>query len=168
MYAKLGVKANLNIRWMLRRDLEASLRIDADAFQYPWSEDDFFDCLRQRNCVGMVAEVGGQVVGYMVYQLSKTRIDLLSFAVDPACQRKGIGRAMATKLIGKLTAGRRNRIIADVWERNLDAQLFFQVMGFRAIDTLPTKLSSLDDCEYRFRYNLPVPAAKEACCADSR
>ena len=38
---------------------------------------------------------------------------------------------MAEKLKSKLSASRRNRITLDLWERSLDAQLFFREMGFR-------------------------------------
>ena len=34
-----------------------------NSFEFPWSEEDFIRCLRQRNCIGMVAEHDEQVVG---------------------------------------------------------------------------------------------------------
>jgi ribosomal-protein-alanine N-acetyltransferase len=43
---------------------------------------------------------------------------------------------MAQKLIGKLSHDRRTRILLEVRERNLPAQLFFRQLGFRAIAVL--------------------------------
>ena len=43
---------------------------------------------------------------------------------------------MCGKLFGKLSHERRNRIMLEVRETNLDAQLFFKNLGFRAISVL--------------------------------
>jgi len=47
---RLGV----HIRWMIRRDMPEVLDIESGSFEFPWSEEDFIRCLRQRNCIGMV------------------------------------------------------------------------------------------------------------------
>ena len=74
------------------------------AFEFPWSEEDFVRCLRQRNCIGMVAEQGESVVGFMIYELHKARLQVLNFAVDPAHRRRGVGRQMVAKLAGRIDA----------------------------------------------------------------
>jgi ribosomal-protein-alanine N-acetyltransferase len=43
---------------------------------------------------------------------------------------------MAAKLVGKLSAQRRTRIVLEVRETNLDAQIFFRSQGFRAVNVL--------------------------------
>ena len=45
-----------HIRWMTRRDMVSVLEIENQCFEFAWSSDDFIRCLRQRNCIGMVAE----------------------------------------------------------------------------------------------------------------
>lgn len=127
---------NVHIRWMIRRDMPAVLGIEACCFEFAWTEEDFIRCLRQRNCIGMVAEADGDVVGFMIYELHKTRLHILNFAVDPDYRRRGVGRSMLEKLLGKLSHERRNRIMLEVRETNLDAQLFFKNLGFRAISVL--------------------------------
>lgn len=126
----------VHIRWMIRRDMPAVLDIEAQSFEYSWSEEDFVRCLRQRNCIGMVAEQDDQVVGFMIYELHKNRLHILNFAVSPDARRQGIGTTMVDKLIGKLSHERRNRIMLEVRETNLDAQIFFRSLGFRAISVL--------------------------------
>ena len=44
------------IRWMIRRDMPEVLDIEQQSFEFAWTEEDFLCCLRQRNCIGMVAE----------------------------------------------------------------------------------------------------------------
>ncbi|MEA1951761.1 MAG: ribosomal protein S18-alanine N-acetyltransferase, partial [Planctomycetota bacterium] len=129
-------EVGVHIRWMIRRDMPTVLDIEADSFEFPWLEDDFIRCLRQRNCIGMVVELDDRVVGFMVYELSKTRLHMLNFAVAPEFRRFGVGSQMIRKLIGKLSAQRRSRIILEVRETNLAAQLFFRENGFRAVSVL--------------------------------
>ena len=126
----------IHIRWMITRDMPEVLAIEDAVFQFPWSEEDFVRCLRQRNCIGMVAEVEERVVGYMIYELHKNRLHILNFGVHAGMQRQGVGRAMLDKLQSKLSTQRRNRIMLEVRETNLEAQLFFRAMGFRAVSVL--------------------------------
>ncbi|HTN76438.1 MAG TPA: ribosomal protein S18-alanine N-acetyltransferase [Pirellulaceae bacterium] len=121
---------------MIRRDMPEVLGIEGHAFEFPWSEDDFIRCLRQRNCIGMVAERDERIVGFMIYELHKNRLHVLNFAVHPEFRRSGVGGQMAAKLMGKLSPQRRSRIMLEVRETNLDAQLFFRDLGFRAISVL--------------------------------
>jgi ribosomal-protein-alanine N-acetyltransferase len=134
----LGEKKDVrvHIRWMIRRDMPEIIGIENSSFEFPWSEDDFVRCLRQRNCIGMVAECDDQVVGFMIYELHKTRLHVLNLAVHREFRRCGIGTQMAGKLISKLSHERRNRILLEVRETNLAAQLFFRNAGFIAISVL--------------------------------
>jgi ribosomal-protein-alanine N-acetyltransferase len=121
---------------MIRRDMPEVLQTEEESFEYSWTEEDFLRCLRQRNCIGMVAEQGEKVVGFMIYELHKAKLHVLNFAVHPSCRRTGVGRQMVIKLVSKLSNHRRTRITLAVRERNLPAQLFFRSMGFRAVRVL--------------------------------
>jgi ribosomal-protein-alanine N-acetyltransferase len=126
----------VHIRWMIRRDMAEVLDIERASFEFPWFEEDFIRCLRQRNCIGMVAEHGERVVGFMIYELHKTRLHILNFAVATEFRRRGVGRQMLEKLVGKLSSQRRTRITLEVRETNLPAQLFFKSALFRAVTVL--------------------------------
>ena len=130
----LKAQVRVHIRWMIRRDMPEVLAIEHASFEFPWCEEDFLRCLRQRNCIGMVAEHGERVVGFMIYELHKNKLHILNFAVHPEFRRQGVGRQMVGKLVGKLSSHRRTRITLDVRETNLAAQLFFRVQGFRAVE----------------------------------
>lgn len=142
----------IHIRWMIRRDMPSVLSIEEQTFEFAWNEDDFIRCLRQRNCIGMVAEVNDEVVGFMIYELHKNRLHVLNFAVAPEARRNGIGRAMLGKLLGKLSHERRNRIMLEVRETNLDAQLFFKSIGFRAVSVLRDFYEDTDEDAYLMQY----------------
>ena len=131
-----GFEVNVHIRWMIRRDMPEVLQIERTSFEYPWSEEDFIRCLRQRNCIGMVAEYDERVVGFMIYELHKDQLHVLNFSVRPDVRRRGIGMQMVNKLVGKLSQQRRNRIVLEIRETNLAAQMFFKNLGFRAVSVL--------------------------------
>ena len=156
-----------NIRWMIRRDMAAVLDIEQHSFEFPWSEEEFVRCLRQRNCIGMVAERDTTVVGFMIYELHKNRLHLLNFAVAQDARRTGVGSAMVDKLSSKLTADRRNRIMLEVRETNLDAQIFFRQRGFRAISVLRSFYEDSPEDAYLMQYRHRA-AAEELVSSPTR
>jgi ribosomal-protein-alanine N-acetyltransferase len=129
-------QVRVHIRWMIRRDMPEVLQTEQLSFEFAWTEEDFLRCLRQRNCIGMVAEQGEKVVGFMIYELHKAKLHILNFAVHPSWRRSGVGSQMVAKLISKLSSHRRTRITLEVRETNLVAQLFFQKQGFKGVRVL--------------------------------
>src|SRR5262249_39600180 len=149
----------VHIRWMIRRDMPAVLAIEQECFEFPWYEDDFVRCLRQRNCIGMVAEASERVVGFMVYELHKHRLHVLNFAVSDHFRRRGVGSQMARKLISKLSYDRRSRIMLEVRETNLPAQLFFRSVGFRAVSVLRQFYEDTPEDAYLMQFRVSASAA---------
>ncbi len=147
-------QVRVHIRWMIRRDMPEVLQTEQESFEYSWTEEDFLRCLRQRNCIGMVAEQGEKVVGFMIYELHKNKLHILNFAVNPGCRRFGVGAQMVAKLISKLSSHRRTRITLEVRETNLDAQLFFRQQGFRALRVLRSFYDDSGEDAYLLQYRL--------------
>ena len=87
-------QTRVHIRWMIRRDMPEVLAIEHASFEYPWCEEEFLRVLRQRNCIGMVAEYGERIVGFMIYELHRNKIHVLDFATHPEFRRRGVGRQM--------------------------------------------------------------------------
>ncbi len=152
---------NVQIRWMVRSDMDAVVDIESQAFEFPWSEADFLRCLRQRNCIGMVAVDGNHLLGYMVYELHKERLHLLNLAVRPSAQLRGVGSAMINKLIGKLSPQRRRQLVCEVRESNLAAQLFFKALGFRCTDIVRGFYDDTPEDAYVMRYRLAKMVAEK-------
>lgn len=154
-----------HVRWMIRRDMADIVRIENESFEFPWSEEEFIRCLRQRNCIGMVGVLSNgpndKVVGYMIYELHKSRLNLLNLAVDKKHRRLGIGECMIEKLQLKLHPQRRSRLLLEVRETNLAAQLFFRSQGLRAISVLHDYYNDSPEDAYVMQYRCaeePTPA----------
>src|SRR5882762_7482588 len=129
-------QTRVHIRWMIRRDMPEVLQTEQASFDFAWTEEDFLRCLRQRNCIGMVAEQAEKVVGFMIYELHKSKLHILNFAVHPSCRRNGVGAQMISKRISKLSGHRRTRITLEIRESNLTAQQFVRSQSFRAVRVL--------------------------------
>lgn len=145
----------LHIRWMIRRDLYEVLDIETSSFEFPWSEKDFLQIMRGRNCVARVVdsretETLNQVAGYMVYELHKHHIELVNMAVAPNFRRRGVGTAMLAELRKKLTPMRRRKLQVDVRESNLNCQLWLRANGMRAVSVLRKHFDETDESAYRF------------------
>ncbi len=156
-----GGRLRVQLRWMIRRDMPEVLGIEQEAFEFPWSDEDFTRCLRQRNCIGMVAEAGDSIVAFMIYELHRTRLHVINFAVRRSHRRLGVGTQMMEKLSTKLSTERRDRILLEVRERNLPAQLFFRSLGYRAISVLKDFYEDTTEDAYLMQYLAAdaVPAA---------
>lgn len=148
----------MNIRWMIGTDTQQVVDIDKASFPDAWSTSNLINNLRQRNCIGMVAEsstgiCGTVIAGYMVYLLQPHGIELIRFAVDPEFRRSGVGRAMIEKLKNKVSAQGRKQIKLVVSERSPSAHYFFKSLGFRAVDVVRDWDDEGDGYEFRYVVN---------------
>lgn len=146
--------AKVHIRWMIRRDMPEVLEIEREAFEHPWVEEDFLDALRNRKTIGMVAEHGEKVVGFMVYELYNSRLQVLNIACARQWRRLDVGSQMVAKLIGKLSSHRRTAIGLEVRESNLAAQLFFRAQGFVATAVLRDHFADSGEDAIAMRFRL--------------
>jgi ribosomal-protein-alanine N-acetyltransferase len=144
-------RADVHIRWMIRRDMPEVQAIENASFDSPWSEEEFIRSLRQRNCIGMVAEIGEKIVGYMIYELHRNRLEILNLAVHGEHRRSGVGSSMIAKLYGKLSPQRRTRIDAAVCERNEVAHYWLKACGFTAVEILRDHYEEIAADAYLFR-----------------
>lgn len=143
-----------HVRFMIRRDLPEVMDIERLSFEFPWYEEDFIRCLRQRNCMAMAAELGETVVGFAVYELHACHLHILNFAVHPKARRKRIGSAMIDKFKGKLSSQRRTRLTLEIRESNVAAQMFFKSQGFLATEIVRDFYDDSPEDAYVFEYQL--------------
>ena len=124
-------RLRIHIRWMIRRDIPEVLEIERLGAADPWDEDAIVALLRQRNVIGMVAEdtMSDHILGHMIYELHRTRIELVRLVVHPAYRRRGVGTMMVGRLKAKMSQNRRTSWCCLVSETQLDVQLFLRASG---------------------------------------
>lgn len=144
----------VSVRWMVRRDLPEILEIEGLSWgSAAWTEEDFLSWLRRRECVGMVAERGERIIGYMVYERHGKYLQLHNLSVHPRYRRCGVGTQILSRLIDKLNTTRnRSALIVDVPDDNLPAHLFLRERGFRAEEVIRCTWPEPD--VYRMAYRL--------------
>jgi ribosomal-protein-alanine N-acetyltransferase len=110
----------------------------------------------------MVAELGEQVVGFMIYELHKNKLHVLDFATHPDFRRQGVGQQMIAKLLGKLSSHRRTKIVLHVRETNLNGQLFYRQMGFKAVEVAREFYGDTGEDGYHLQYLLDDSVIEES------
>ncbi len=77
-----------------------------------------------------VAEEGGRVVGYAALLWHGRRAELEPIAVASAHRGRGVGRALAERVVREAREGGATRIFVRPVGRNRDAFAFFHAVGF--------------------------------------
>jgi ribosomal-protein-alanine N-acetyltransferase len=149
-----GEEIQVQVRWMVRRDFAQVLAIEQACFEFPWTEEEFRQCLQQPNCLGMVAESDGRIVGFMIYETPKSRLFVTNIATEPEFQRRNIARQMIQKLVTKMISQRRHKIVIGIRETNLPALLCFRALGFRASTVLKNFYEDQSEDTYVLQYRL--------------
>lgn len=154
---------NVYVRRLIPRDLPDVLDIEKESFENGWTEKDFRYYMQKKHygCFGDVddyfsniAERNGKIVGFAICELYKDEIRLLNLAVSRGMRRKGIGSQMVANLIERLSRDNLRRIMLEVRETNVDAQIFFRNCGFKWIKTIYNPYDNTQEAAYLMRYLL--------------
>jgi ribosomal-protein-alanine N-acetyltransferase len=128
--------ASFYIRWLNRSDMQEVLGIEQASFPYPWELKDFYHILQPKKTWGKVCEIDGKVVGFIIYHTDRDAYNIVNLAVHPDYRKRGVGRALVDDMLEKVHPLRRHEARLTVSEQNLDAQLFFREIGFKATKVL--------------------------------
>jgi len=125
-------EARLALRPMREPDVAPVSAVEREAYQHPWSESIFSDCL-QAGYSCWVAENGGGIVGHGVLSVVLDECHVLNVCVLPSRQGCGIGREILRHLlgIGRLRAA--TRVFLEVRSSNAPAIGLYRSEGFDAI-----------------------------------
>ena len=127
----LGVAA-LRFRAMEAADLASVADLESRAFEFPWSQRAFADCLAAgHEC--WKAELAGQGIGHGVVAVAAGEAHLLNVCVDPALQGRGFGRALLRHLLARATARGAGVVFLEARITNRVAMTLYFAQGFREI-----------------------------------
>lgn len=120
------------IRAMTPRDIPAIYAIEARAYDFPWSEKIFADCLRA-GYSGVVLECHGEACGYGMLSVAVGEAHLLNLCIDPEIQRQGFGSLLLNYLIDKACALGGKQMFLEVRPSNNAARRMYDKAGFNEI-----------------------------------
>ncbi len=116
---------------MRRRHLRQVLRIEQQVYPQPWSMALFLSELSMRGTrLYIVARVGATVVGYAGLMLIVGEGHISTIAVEPAWQRRTIGRRLLLTLIRRGIERGAAALTLEVRMTNHAAQAMYRTFGF--------------------------------------
>ncbi len=124
--------APFRIRSARLGDVPAVHAIEQEVFADPWSTQDFRDCVAA-DALFLIAEVAGEVGGYVVALDAADEGEILNLAVAPEGRRKGLGRALVEAILGLLQDRDVSHIYLEVRESNAPARALYAAQGFREV-----------------------------------
>jgi len=124
------------LRPMREIDLEEVARIEAGAYEFPWTLGIFRDCLRAGYGCWVLAHAA-EVVGYAVLSVAAGEAHVLNVCVDVPEQGKGYGRRLMKRLIDLARWHQAQRIFLEVRPSNRGAIALYHDIGFNEIGKRP-------------------------------
>ena len=122
-------QAMLVFRPMVEEDLPGIMRVEKAAYQFPWSETIFRDCLRVGYCC-WILESDDELVAHGVMSVAAGESHILNLCVHPDSQNTGMGREMLGHLLEIARQHRAEMVFLEVRPSNEVAKKLYLGAGF--------------------------------------
>jgi len=126
-----AVGGKLLVRPPREGDLARVVELERLSFADPWESSSLeqeLHCDRLR--LALVAEVSGQVAGYLMAWKIVDQLHILNIASDPARRRTGVGTALLLAAAGQAADLHLAEITLEVRAGNQEARTFYEGHGF--------------------------------------
>ena len=114
-------------------DLPQIEKIEQESFSDPWPLDAFRPVLRFPVLYGILAEDGGQVLGYACTQVVFEEMELQNIAVAPWARGKGVGAALLAAVEENAKSRGAEYGFLEVRVSNAPAISLYQKFGYQQI-----------------------------------
>lgn len=125
------------LREMTSADLSAVAQIEMAAYQFPWSQGIFRDCLLA-GYEAVVIEDNGFVVGYGIMSIAAGDAHLLNLCIHPTYQRRGLGRRILSALLARARREEVDQVFLEVRPSNAAALELYRRKGFNEVGVRPS------------------------------
>lgn len=119
-------------RAMTPQDIDAVLRIEQAAYEFPWSRGNFIDSLSAGHATQLMCHAQGKLLGYFVAMSGVEEMHLLNLTVAPDVQGCGHGRHLLGTLVQRCRSEAAHSLWLEVRRSNQRAQSIYEQFGFRA------------------------------------
>ena len=113
-------------------DVPVIVAIERAAYQFPWSEGIFRDCLRV-GYVCRVIEAGGDTAGYGIMSIGATEGHILNVCLRDEYRGRGFARRMLVYLLEQARACGMREAFLEVRPSNTAAERLYRSMGFEQV-----------------------------------
>jgi ribosomal-protein-alanine N-acetyltransferase len=125
-----AVTRRLVFRPFVIADLPTVLSIEYASSPFPWKKEFFLSELHNTHSRILIAELDGQIVGYLCRWFVVDEIQILNIAVHPDYRRRGIGRALLLAIIAEARNDAARSISLEVRRSNSPAIALYEGLGF--------------------------------------
>jgi ribosomal-protein-alanine N-acetyltransferase len=119
---------------MAHEDVPEIVEIERAAYEFPWNEGTYMDCLRVGYSL-WVLEYRKQIGAYGVMSIAAGEAHLLNICVRQSFRGKGLGRAMLEHLIALARSHRAEVMFLEVRPSNPPAIELYRKLGFAEVGT---------------------------------
>ena len=117
---------------LTENDLHDILQIERAAYDFPWSELIFRDCIQSEyQCIGI--SVYERLEGYMIVSKILDEAHLLNICLSKNYRGQGLGSVALDYLVSELKMTRHKRLFLEVRPSNLRALALYNHKGFEII-----------------------------------
>jgi ribosomal-protein-alanine N-acetyltransferase len=154
--------APVELQYQLRRleyaDLPRVMEIELAAYPFPWTLAIFQDCLRV-GYYGSVLELGREILGYSMLTAAVGEAHLLNLCVDPAWQRRGLGRILLEHAISWSHEAGAESLFLEVRPSNKAGIKLYRKYGFWVFGERPDYYRAENGRENALvmKYDIPGP-----------
>jgi [ribosomal protein S18]-alanine N-acetyltransferase len=120
------------IRPMHDLDVPVIVAIERAAYQFPWSEGIFRDCLRV-GYVCRVVDVGGDLAGYGIMSVGAGEAHILNVCIGEDYRGRGFARKLLLYLLERARASGMREAFLEVRPSNTAAARLYLSMGFEQV-----------------------------------
>jgi len=117
-------------------DLAQAYAIECRSHAFPWSEKTFASNQGER-FINLRLDVDGKMAAFAITQVVLDEASLFNIAVDPAFQRRGLGRQLLQHLIDELIKRDVLTLWLEVRASNLPAIALYEHLGFNQVSRRP-------------------------------
>ncbi len=125
------------LRLMRAADLSTVAGMERAAYEYPWTEGIFRDCLRVGyHCLVLEGD-GGSLQGYAIMSVAADEAHLLNLCIRSNRRRCGLGRDLLRQLLADARLAGARRMFLEVRPSNEAALALYASEGFVEIGRRP-------------------------------
>ena len=120
------------VRPMRAADVDGVMVVEREAYDFPWTQGIFHDCLR----VGyfcLVVENKAGLAGHAVVSVTAGECHVLNICIRPRYQHRGIGRRLVLHVLDLARRSKARMALLEVRRSNTIAYGLYNTLGFNEI-----------------------------------
>lgn len=124
---------NKILRLIDKADVKGVIEIENASFSAPFTKSMFEALIGQKPFEGFVVEIGGHLIGYVIFSLVIDEMELLTIAVQENLRGRGFAKELMGKMIERGKDAGVKSIYLEVRPTNLVARKLYKGFGFKEI-----------------------------------